>query len=65
MYAVATHLLIWQTWTFEMRNAFTKSSFHTGSSKESFAATTNAARRHGCQLVMDRVKRVPLTARCT
>ena len=57
--------LIWQTWTLEMRSAFTKSSFHTGSSNESFAATTKAARRHGCQLVIESVKRVPETALCT
>ena len=53
------------TCTLEMRSALTKSSFHTGSSKESFAAITKAASKHGCQLVIERWKRVPLTARCT
>ena len=46
-----------------MRSAFTKSSFHTGSSNESFAATTKAARRQGCQLRVVSTKRVPFTAR--
>ena len=40
-------------------------SFHTGSSNESLAATTKAARRQGCQLRSVSVKRVSATARCT